>query len=151
MTTARMIDHNTEHAVRRFVARLAGHYDMVQVILFGSRARRTHQPDSDADVAVLLRGPHARLLPVKLAMADLAFDAMLETGIRVQPLPIWEDEWAHPENYSNPALLRNIAREGVRLIADYTGDSIDAVDAGEMVASAEAFVAAMQTKFSPDS
>lgn len=76
---------------------------------------------------------------------------MLETGIRVQPLPIWEDEWAHPENYSNPALLRNIAREEVRLIADYTGDSIDAVDAGEMVASAEAFVAAMQTKFSPDS
>ena len=115
MTAARMIDRNTEHAVRRFVARLAGHYDMAQVILFGSRARRTHQPDSDADVAVLLRGPHTRLLPVKLAMADLAFDAMLETGIRVQPLPIWEDEWAHPENYSNPALLRNIAREGVRL------------------------------------
>ena len=115
MNATPAIDRNTEHAVRRFIARLAGRYDLAQVILFGSRARLTHQPDSDADVAVLLRGPHARLLPVKLAMADLAFDVMLETGIRVQPLPIWEDEWAHPENYSNPELLRNIAREGVRL------------------------------------
>jgi hypothetical protein len=27
-------------------------------------------------------------------------------------LPIWEAQWAHPEQYSNPYLLRNIAREG---------------------------------------
>jgi hypothetical protein len=38
-----------------------------------------------------------------------------ETGIRIQPLPIWEEEWAHPEAYSNPRLLQNIEREGVRL------------------------------------
>jgi len=48
-------------------------------------------------------------------MADEAFDVLLETGIRIQPLPIWEDEWANPEQYANPALLKNIAREGVRL------------------------------------
>ncbi len=110
-----LIDRNTEYAVRRFIARLVTRYDMAGAILFGSRARKTHQPESDADVAVLLRGPPARFLPTKLAMADVAFDVLLETGIRVQPLPIWEDEWAHPETYSNPALLRNIAREGVRL------------------------------------
>ena len=115
MNTATLIDRNTEHAVRRFIARLVPQYDMAGAILFGSRARRTHLPESDADVAVLLRGPHARFLPTKLAMADVAFDVLLETGIRVQPLPIWEDEWAHPETYSNPGLLRNIAREGVRL------------------------------------
>ncbi len=40
--------------------------------------------------------------------------------------------------------------EEVRLIADYKGDSIDALDAEEMVASAEVFVAAMQIKFGPD-
>ena len=39
--------------------------------------------------------------------------------------------------------------EEVRLIADYKGDSIDAADAGEMVTSAEAFVAAMKLKFAP--
>lgn len=115
MNSAIALDPSTERTVRSFIARLAGRYDMAGAILFGSRARQTHEPESDADVAVLLRGPHARMLPVKLAMADVAFDVLLETGIRVQPLPVWEDEWAHPETYSNPALLRNIAREGVLL------------------------------------
>ena len=56
-----------------------------------------------------------RLLPTKLAMADEAFEVLLETGIRIQPLPIWEDEWANPDHYSNPRLLKNISREGLRL------------------------------------
>lgn len=62
-----------------------------------------------------LRGEHQRFLTAKLDMADVAFDVLLETGILVSPLPIWLDEWEHPENYSTPALLRNINREGVRL------------------------------------
>jgi predicted nucleotidyltransferase len=85
------------------------------VILFGSRARRTHRPDSDADVAVVLRGRPGKFVATKLAMADLAYDVLLDTGIRIQPLPIWEKEWGHPETYSNPRLLRNIEREGIRL------------------------------------
>ena len=88
---------------------------MAGAIVFGSRARGTHRPDSDADVAVLLRGEHQRFLPTKLAMADLAFDVLLETGIAISPLPVWIDEWEHPETYSNPALLQTIAREGVWL------------------------------------
>jgi hypothetical protein len=48
-------------------------------------------------------------------MADLAFDVLLETGVHISPLPVWTEEWEHPEAYSNPILLRNIAREGVRL------------------------------------
>lgn len=47
-------------------------------------------------------------------MADLAYDVLLETGIHIQPLPIWEEEWEHPETYSNPSLLHNIKREGIR-------------------------------------
>lgn len=33
----------------------------------------------------------------------------------ISPLPVWLDQWERPETYSNPALLRNIASEGVRL------------------------------------
>lgn len=109
------LDPDTERAARLFLQKIAGKYDMAGAILFGSRARRTHQPGSDADVAVLLRGEHTRFLPTKLAMADIAYDVLLETGIRVQPLPVWEDEWLHPESYSNPRLLANIAKDGVRL------------------------------------
>ena len=109
------IDHDTEKAVRRFLALIAGRYDVSGVIVYGSRARGTHRPDSDADVAVLLRGEHQRFLSAKLDMADAAFDVLLETGILVSPLPVWSDEWAHPENYANPALLHNIDLEGIRL------------------------------------
>lgn len=109
------IDHDTEEAVRRFLSLIASRYDMAGAIIYGSRARGTHRPDSDADVAVLLNGEHQRFLTTKLAMADVAFDVLLETGVNISPLPVWLDEWEHPENYSNPALLRNIAREGVRL------------------------------------
>ena len=48
-------------------------------------------------------------------MAGVAFDVLLETEILVSPLPIWEDEWEHPEIASNPRLLENIRREGVAL------------------------------------
>ena len=109
------IDHATEEAVRRFLVLIASRYDMAGAIVFGSRARGTHRPDSDADVAVLLSGAHERFLTTKLAMADIAFDVLLETGVNISPLPVWLDEWEHPENYSNPALLRNIASEGFRL------------------------------------
>ena len=109
------IVQETENAVRRFLALIASKYDMAGVIVYGSRVRGTHRPDSDADVAVILRGEHQRTLAVTLAMADMAFDVLLDTGINISPLPVWLDEWDHPENYSNPALLKNIAEEGVRL------------------------------------
>lgn len=109
------IDRDTEQAVRRFLALIADRYDTAGAIVYGSRARGSHKPDSDADVAVLLRGEHQRFLTAKLDMADVAFDVLLETGILISPLPIWLDEWEFPERYSNPDLLRNIDREGVRL------------------------------------
>ena len=109
------LDHETEQAVRRFLDLIRARYDIAGAIVYGSRARGSNRPDSDADVAVLLNGQPQRFLPIKLAMADLAFDVLLDTGINVSPLPVWLDEWEQPENYANPALLRNIAREGVRL------------------------------------
>lgn len=66
-------------------------------------------------MAVLLRGEHQRFLPTRLAMSGVAFDVLLVTGIDISPLPIWMDEWEHPETYSNPRLLQNMAADGLRL------------------------------------
>lgn len=109
------LDPATERAVRAFLERVSAEFDVTGAILYGSRARGQHHPDSDADVAVLLGGEHQRFLTTKLAMADEAFDVLLETGINISPLPVWLDEWKHPERHSNPALLQNITREGIRL------------------------------------
>lgn len=109
------IDNETLSAANAFMEAVARHYDMIGAILFGSRARKSHRVDSDADVAVLLHGQPGKFVATKLAMDDLAYDVLLQTGIRIQPLPIWEEEWKHPETYSNPRLLSNIDREGIRL------------------------------------
>lgn len=109
------MDNMTKNSLMHFIERVASQYDVSGFILFGSRARNDFRPDSDADVAVLIKGTHGDFVGTKLAMADIAYDVLLETGIRIQPFPIWEDEWLHPESYPNPRLLQNIEREGVRL------------------------------------
>ena len=101
-----------EQAVVRFGWRVAEHYEVAQLILFGSRARGDYHAESDADVAVILKGPVGDFLETKLALAGMAFDNLLETGVLVQALPVWESEWSRPEQYDSPDLLRNIAREG---------------------------------------
>lgn len=108
-------DPDTTLALRLFLAQVLARYPVGGAYLFGSRARGDFRADSDADVALLLRGPQGAFLDTKLDLADIAYDVLLETGIRIQPLPVWEDEWAHPETYSNPGLLGNISREGIRL------------------------------------
>ena len=109
------IDPDTERAVRAFIVKVAGQYDLAGAILFGSRARGNFHPGSDVDIAVLLHGVPGRRVDAALKMADIAFDVMLETGVLVQAIPLWEDEWEHPERFSNAALIENIRREGVRL------------------------------------
>ncbi len=110
-----MPDSATTQAIQAFVTRATARFPVRSAILFGSRARGHFRPDSDADVALLLAGTHGPFLDTKLDLADIAYDVLLETGIRIQALPIWEDEWTHPENYANPRLLQNIDREGIRL------------------------------------
>lgn len=102
-------------AVMKFMEIVSSHYKVDHFLLFGSRARHDFRPDSDIDVAVVIEGERGDFVGTKLAMADLAYDVLLDTGVRIQPLPIWEGEWKHPEAYPNPRLLRNIEREGIRL------------------------------------
>jgi len=108
------IDPITEETVRRFLELIRERYDVAGAILYGSRARGTLGPDSDADVAVLLKGEFRRF-DALMDMSDVTFDVMLETGVLIDPLPLRIEDWEHPENYSNPVLLRNIDREGIRL------------------------------------
>ncbi|MBK1650464.1 nucleotidyltransferase domain-containing protein [Rhabdochromatium marinum] len=107
-----------EQAARIFLQRVRERYDLSDAWLFGSQARQTAGGDSDADIAVLLRGargaPGARV-DAAVNMAGIAFDVMLETGVLIDPLLLWEDEWAHPERFENPALIANIHRDGMRL------------------------------------
>jgi predicted nucleotidyltransferase len=115
VTVEPRIDADTERAARVFMQRLEGKYPVVEAILFGSRARGTHTAESDADIAVVLEGTKGNRNAVGGDMAGIAFDVMMETGVLVEALPLWADEWQRPETFSNPALILNIQRDGVRL------------------------------------
>ena len=112
---AATLEVDTERAARVFMKRIEGAYPAIEGLVFGSRARGTHKPDSDADLAVILKGEHGDRYKVAGDMAGIAFDVMLETGVRIDPLPLWEDELLRPDLFSYPALIENIQREGLRL------------------------------------
>lgn len=99
--------------ILEFRESLADDYDVIQLILFGSRARGDYHSESDVDVAVILPGEPGDFVETKLAMAGRAFGALVQTGVRIQPFPIWEAEWREHTKHSNPDLLASIAREGL--------------------------------------
>lgn len=109
------IDAETERAVRAFMRRLESEVPVIEGILYGSRARGTHREDSDADIAVVLKGEPGNRYQLSGDMAGIAFDVMMETGVMVQAVPLWESELKRPETFSNPALIEAIRREGLRL------------------------------------
>ncbi len=103
---------NIRESVLLFTEKARHDYDVERLILFGSRARGDHTPDSDVDVAVILRGKPGDYVDTRLKLAGLAYDVLLETGARIQAHPVWVSEWSAPESYSNPQLLKNIAEDG---------------------------------------
>jgi DNA invertase Pin-like site-specific DNA recombinase len=109
------LDAETERAARVFMQRIEGKYSPIEGLVYGSRARGDHKPDSDADLAVILKGERGDRYKVSGDMAGIAFDVMMETGVLVSALPLWEEEFRQPERFSNPALIANIKREGLRL------------------------------------
>jgi predicted nucleotidyltransferase len=116
MTTLTPREVATERAVvQAFLRRLPGSYEVAQAILFGSRARGDHRADSDLDLAVVLKGERGDFYDTKQLMADIAFDVLMETGVLVQAFPLWDGDLAHPERFANPALIRTIEAEGIRL------------------------------------
>jgi predicted nucleotidyltransferase len=109
------LDPSTERAARAFISAIGKLYPVTGAILFGSRARGDHSAGSDADLAILLPGVHGSTINTMLEMIDAAYAIELESGIVVSPLPIWQDQWDHPEHFSNPSLIRNIQRDGIPL------------------------------------
>jgi uncharacterized protein len=109
------IDPDAARAAKAFVDRLRQRHPDAQALLFGSRLRGDQHSESDVDIAVVLPQLTVSRLAEGQALADIAFDVLLETGVLVAPLPLSRAELSEPSRFGNPALIESIRREGVAL------------------------------------
>lgn len=114
MAHMKYLDPDTEAAVRNFLSRIPADLRIERAILYGSRARGEHKPDSDADVAVIV-ADRDDVWQILWMLGGIAFDVFMDTDILIQPVVITLNDWLHPERAVRPGFLRNIAREGITL------------------------------------
>ena len=107
-----------ERALASYVAAVRDHYGsrVLNIVLFGSRARGDNRPDSDADVAIVLQNGDWRFGSEKLKLADLTYETMMEYGVRLQPWPVSRSDWGHPVEHHNTKLIQSMKRDGRTLL-----------------------------------
>jgi uncharacterized protein len=83
---------------------------IIEILLFGSRARGDSRPDSDYDVAVLIRNLEDRRA-VDHALTDLAYPHIL-AGVHIRPVALPETYLTVPQRGT---LALRIAQDGVAI------------------------------------
>jgi predicted nucleotidyltransferase len=104
-------DPGSDPVLIRFAALLRAEYGdrLDRAILFGSRARGDHRPDSDYDVAVFLHGMIEWWAEVR-RLADLTQIVMEETGGVISAKPF------SPEAYDERTFfIKNVRQDGIAL------------------------------------
>lgn len=104
-------------ALDDYVAAVHRHYGarLVDILIFGSRARGDARPDSDADLAVILEDGDWRFWDEKWLLAGLAYDVLLEHGLYIQPWPIPRSGWESPATHRKQRFIEAIQKDGRRL------------------------------------
>lgn len=109
------LNSKERHAIRAFLQKLKDEIgnDVLSVYLFGSRARGDVSPDSDIDLAVLLKEVNPEN---EKAVRYLAADVWLDSGLFLSTRVWSEDHW-HRLKKLQTRLYRNIQREGIDILS----------------------------------
>ena len=104
-------------ALQRFAERVRASYGtrLKGLYLFGSRARRDHHPESDADVAVVLEDGDWRFWDEKMRLVDLGHDMFVDFRLYIQPWPFRAAEWASPSASPRRRLVETARRDACPL------------------------------------
>ncbi len=105
-----MITRKDRTALTALKRRLKKRTPLQRIVLFGSRARGDHDPDSDMDVLVILDdGADASS---RRTVSDCAWETSLEQGVLVVPVVYSRHDWEDgPERSS--LLAQAIDAEGI--------------------------------------
>ena len=80
-----------------------------RVVLFGSRARGDHRPDSDYDVAVFIRDPESRWDEMG-RLAEVTTDILVDTEAFIVAIPFEAGAYR-----ADTSFMKNIGRDGIDL------------------------------------
>jgi hypothetical protein len=105
-------------ALDDYVAAVRQHYGsrLVDILMFGSRARGDHRPDSDADIAVVLTDGDWEFWDEQMNLAGLAYDVLLDHGLFIQPWPVSASAWKTPASSPKQRFIETIRREARSLL-----------------------------------
>jgi predicted nucleotidyltransferase len=100
-------------AIHAFVHNLQDHLadQVLQITLFGSKARGDSTPWSDIDILITVREESWAL---RAQVSTLAADVSLEYGVLIGPRVIGQGRWERMKQ-AGFGLYKNIAAEGVSL------------------------------------
>jgi len=102
---------NERTALKDFVIRLEQLYpdQILQTVLFGSKARGDSEPDSDFDILIIL---HKADGDIRSQILTIASRVSLEYDVLLNPFIIHEDRFQKQREFS---LYRNVAKDAVGL------------------------------------
>jgi len=118
---ATLLEPPDEAAVARALAEFAvtvrRYYGprVIELYLFGSRARGDHTPDSDADVAVVFEDGDWIFWKERWTLNRLAYEPSLESGLAIQPWPFSISQWNVALSQPATKLIECARREGIPL------------------------------------
>ena len=104
-----------ERALQAYVDLLESRFEsrVVEVLLFGSKARSEARADSDLDVAVILQQASAQDLS---EARGLAFDILLTYGVLLSVRAMSRQGWEKLGSVRS-LFYRNVERDGISLLA----------------------------------
>jgi predicted nucleotidyltransferase len=82
-------------ALDDYTAAVRRHYGtrLVDILVFGSRARGDARSDSDVDLAVILEDGNWKFWDETMFLSDLGYDAVLDPGLWIQAWPVSRSVW----------------------------------------------------------
>ena len=102
---------SSDAVLSRFRAALAEAYGdrLERAVLYGSRARGDHRPDSDYDIAVFIKDPGG-FMEESTQLAEVTTNILLDTGAVISATPFRAGAWAERTGF-----MHEVRKDGLDL------------------------------------